>query len=149
MKENKLSIKAIVSLVWLVIGVVAVFVGIFLNVPDSATQFKSFMITSDASLAQILFQTSSYTALIVLKYILIASGIIVAAIASIGFAGAIQMSKLEEVIYNDDLYFEEDEEGCNFDCSSCTADCGGAEETIEEVQETEEITEETVESTEE
>lgn len=144
MKENKLSIKSIVSLVWLVIGVVTVFVGIFLNVPDSASEFKSFLITSDASLVQALFETSSYTALIVLKYILIATGVIILAIASIGFAGAIQMSKLEGLIY-DDVYFDEDEEGCSFDCSSCTADCSGAEEIVEEVQETEE----TVELTEE
>ncbi len=143
MKQNKLSIKAIVSLAWLVIGVAAIFVGIFLNAPDVATKLKSFMITSDASLAQALFESSSYTALIVLKYILIASGVIVAAIASIGFAGAIEMSKLEEIIYDDDVYY--DEEGCDFDCASCTADCSGAEE-IEEV--TEEVAEEIKEITE-
>ncbi len=149
MKENKLSIKAIVSLVWLVVGVVTVFVGIFLNVPDSASEFKSFLITSDASLVQALFETSGYTALIVLKYILIATGVIITAIASIGFAGAIQMSKLEELIYDDDVYFDEDEEGCGFDCASCEGDCGAVQETVEEFNEETETAEEIEEITEE
>ena len=145
MKDNKLSVKAIVSLAWLLVGVAAIFVGILLKVPDAETQFRSFIITSDSSVTQGMLHASSYTAMLVLKYILIASGVIVAAIASIGFAGALETAKLEELIFDEEDYYDEDE--CDFDCASCGAECESRSEEFEETAEeiAEEVAEEVVE----
>ena len=151
MKE-KVNVKAVVSLVWLFIGIAAIVVGLLLKAGDIATKVLGVTMSSSSNtaIATAIFESSKYGAMLTLKYIIVASGVIIAAISSIGFAGAIQAEKLEDLMYDDIDYDLEDAE-CDFDCASCNADCEYTEDEVQEFAEetaeeaVEEVAEETAE----
>ena len=138
MNFKNLSTKAIVCLTWIVIGLISIVVGVFISVPEIQTESLALAIVNSSNnlTAAAILQAGREVALLVLKYILVAAGVITEVIATIGLASAMETSELEKLMFDDCDY--DMEEGCTSDCSSCGIDCESreyAEEEIEEIPE--------------
>ena len=144
MRKFDFNIKEKMCLGWMIVGLIAIIVGIFIKVPSLETVSLKLSIQNSSAtiMSAALLSAGNIMALSVLKYIIVAAGAIIFAFSSILFAGAINEREMFE-----DLMFDDDFEGCggcSEDCMCSPEECENCineEETVCEIAEDENVEE--------